>query len=96
VVAGRDLAVATSGVAERGLHVIDPLTGRAADALASVTLVGPELTFTDAYATAALAMGLDAPSWLKGLTEHEAYVIDAGGHVWWTNGFPRFAPHLAS
>lgn len=96
VVAGRDLAVATSGVAERGQHVIDPLTGRGADSLASVTLVGPELTLTDAYATAALAMGLDAPSWLNGLSEHEAYVIDAGGHVWWTEGFPGYAPALVS
>jgi thiamine biosynthesis lipoprotein len=96
VVVGRDLAVATSGVAERGLHVIDPHTGRGASNLASVTLVGPELTLTDAYATAALAMGLDAPSWLSGLADHEAYVIDAGGHVWWTDGFARYAPALAT
>jgi thiamine biosynthesis lipoprotein len=96
VVAGRDLAVATSGTAERGHHVIDPLTGRAADSLASVTLVGPELTLTDAYATAALAMGLDAPSWLAGLAGYEAYVIDAGGHVWWTDGFPGYALALVA
>jgi thiamine biosynthesis lipoprotein len=96
VVEGRDLAVATSGTAERGAHVTDPTTGQPANALASVTLVGPELTTTDAYATAALAMGLDAPAWLKTLVEHEAYVIDAGGHVWWTPGFPRYAPALAA
>ncbi|HLY82593.1 MAG TPA: FAD:protein FMN transferase [Acidimicrobiales bacterium] len=96
VVVGRDLAVATSGFTERGLHVIDPHTGRGASNLASVTLVGPELTLTDAYATAALAMGLDAPRWLSGLADHEAYVIDAGGHVWWTDGFARYAPALAT
>jgi len=95
VVVGRDLAVATSGVAERGLHVTDPLRGRPADALASVTVVGPDLTWADAYATTALAMGLDAPSWLADLDYHEAYVIDAGGHVWWTDGFARYAPALA-
>jgi thiamine biosynthesis lipoprotein len=94
VVEGTDLAVATSGTAERGLHVIDPLTGRPAAALASVTVVGPELTVTDAYATAALAMGLDAPRWLMSLPDHDAYVIDAGGHVWWTTGFIRHAPAL--
>ncbi len=94
VVAGRDLAVATSGVAERGLHVVDPATGRAADALASVTVVGPELVLTDAYSTAALAMGLRAPSWLSGLVDHEAYIVDARGHVWWTDGFARYAPAL--
>jgi thiamine biosynthesis lipoprotein len=96
VVEGRDLAVATSGTAERGLHVIDPTTGQPANALASVTLVGLELTTTDAYATAALAMGLAAPAWLETLVEHEAYVIDAGGHVWWTPGFPHYAPALGA
>ena len=90
------MAVATSGIAERGLHVVNPRTSRPADALASVTVVGPDLTFADAYATAALAMGLDAPEWLSTLPEHEAYVIDAGGHVWWTGGFPRWAPDLVS
>jgi FAD:protein FMN transferase len=96
VVVGRELAVATSGTAERGLHVIDPLARRPAGALASVTLAGPELMLTDAYATAAVAMGLDAPPWLESLPDHEAYVIDAGGHVWWTAGFVGHAPALAT
>lgn len=96
VVVGRDMAVATSGIGERGLHVTDPHTGRPAGALASVTLVGPELTLTDAYATAALAMGLDAPAWLSRLPDHEAYVVDAGGHAWWTGGFGSYAPALAA
>ena len=96
VVVGKELAVATSGTAERGLHVIDPLSRRPAATLASVTLVGPDLTLTDAYATAAVAMGLDAPLWLERLPEHDAYVIDAGGHVWWTTGFARHAPALAT
>jgi FAD:protein FMN transferase len=94
VVVGRDLAVATSGIAERGLHVVDPITGRAAAALASVTVIGADLTFADAYATAATAMGLAAPAWLSGLADYEAYVIDAGGHAWWTDGFARCAPSL--
>jgi thiamine biosynthesis lipoprotein len=65
--------------------------------LASVTLVGPELTVTDAYATAALAMGLDAPAWLSRLPDHAGYVIDAGGHVWWTDEIsPRYAPALTA
>ena len=94
VVEGRDIAVATSGTAERGLHVLDPTTGLPAAALASVTIVGPELALTDAYATAALAMGFAAPAWLETLVEHEAYVIDSGGHVWWTPGFARYAAAL--
>jgi FAD:protein FMN transferase len=96
IVAGKDLAVATSGTAERGQHVIDPHDRLPVAALASVTVVGPELTLTDAYATAAVAMGLDAPEWLDSLDDHDAYVIDAGGHVWWTAGFARHAPALAA
>jgi thiamine biosynthesis lipoprotein len=94
IVEGRDLAVATSGIAERGLHVRDPHTGRAAIDLASVTVVGADLTIADSFATAALAMGRHAPDWLEALDDHEAYVIDAGGHVWWTRGFPGYAPAL--
>jgi len=79
-------AVATSGTAERGAHVVNPLTGAAALDLASVTVVGPSLTLTDVYATTALAMGLDAPAWLLGLDGYEAVVVDAGGYIWSTPG----------
>lgn len=41
--AGRDFAVATSGTAERGQHIINARTGRAAHGLASVTVAGPSL-----------------------------------------------------
>jgi thiamine biosynthesis lipoprotein len=81
-------AVATSGTAERGAHVIDPHTGRAALEVASVTLVGPELVATDVYATAALAMGWAAQPWLLGLPEHEAFVVGADATTWHTPGFP--------
>jgi thiamine biosynthesis lipoprotein len=90
VVAMTDGAVATSGIAERGLHVFDPHTGRPATALASVTVVGPRLADADAYATAALAMGLDGPRWLEGLPGHEAYLVDASGHFWATSGFGHY------
>lgn len=63
VVSGTDLAVATSGTAERGEHVFDPFTGRPATALASVTVVGPDLTRADGYATAAVAMQQRVRDW---------------------------------
>ena len=94
VVAGNDLAVATSGTAERGLHVVDPHTGLPVTDLASVTVVGPELAFADAYATAALAMGLRAPAWLATLPGREAYVIDSAGHGWASAGWGRLAISL--
>ncbi len=57
-------AVATSGSAHRGGHVVDARTGRPTDALASVTVVGSDLTSVDIDATTALALGADGPAWL--------------------------------
>lgn len=84
-----DGAVATSGVAERGAHVIDPFTGQPAIALASVTLVGRDLIRTDAYATAALAMGDRAHRWLEACAEYEAFAVAADGFGWCTSGYSR-------
>lgn len=86
VVAGSDVAVATSGSAERGAHVIDPHTRRAPTTLASVTLAGRHLTDVDAYATAAFAMDADARPWLESLAErgYRAFVVQADGEMWST------------
>lgn len=86
-VSGTDFALATSGVAERGCHVVDPYTGRPADALASVTLVGADLTWVDAYATAALAMGQRCRDWVERLDGYEALVIDPDGRRWRSSGW---------
>lgn len=89
VAIGRDFAVATSGIAERGQHVLDPHTGRPTDQLASVTITGRRLTTTDAYATAALAMGESALGWLQSLPEYEGFLVTATGAVQCTAGFDR-------
>ncbi|SNT39955.1 thiamine biosynthesis lipoprotein [Streptosporangium subroseum] len=87
VVAGCDLAVATSGTAERGPHILDPHTGRPATELASITLVGESLTMIDAYATAAFAMGGAARMWVERLEGVEAFAVTASGGTWCTSGF---------
>ena len=81
VVTGRDLAVATSGTAERGLHIVDPFTGKPADALASVTVVGPSLALADAYATAAFVLGGQALSWIDGVPGYEGMLVAADGSI---------------
>jgi thiamine biosynthesis lipoprotein len=58
-VALRDGAVATSGLYERGLHVVDPRQRRPATDLAAATVIGPDLAMADAYATTAVAMGAE-------------------------------------
>ena len=60
-----DRAVATSGyVRARRAHRRPAAGGRRRPGLRIVTLVGPGLAFTDAYATAVFAMGLDGLGWL--------------------------------
>ncbi len=79
-------AVATSGVRERGLHIVDPFTGRAADHWASLTVIGPDLTRADAYATAAVAMGTDALDWLGSMPGWQGVAADQTGRVHLSGG----------
>ncbi|WP_269855157.1 FAD:protein FMN transferase [Streptomyces sp. RPT161] len=84
-----ELAVATSGTAERGVHVLDPHTGRPPEGEAvSVTVVTRSLTDADAWATAAFAMGSRARRWLEDLPHAEAFAVTADGRGWRTPGFP--------
>ncbi|MEO6510219.1 MAG: FAD:protein FMN transferase [Nocardioides sp.] len=79
VVALRDGAVATSGLAHRGAHVVDARTGRAPRRLSSVTVVAASLTDADVDATTALALDADAPRWLAARPGRTAYLQ-------WTDG----------
>jgi thiamine biosynthesis lipoprotein len=58
-------AIATSGTAERGKHIWDPRTGTAADSFLSVTVVGPQLMWADAYATTVFVMGEEGLDWIR-------------------------------
>lgn len=53
----RSGAVATSGSAHRGAHILDPTTGSPATGLRQVTVVGADLTEADVWATALIARG---------------------------------------
>ena len=95
VVEGRDLALATSGIAERGEHILDPHTGRPPCGLAAVTLVGEELTRVDALATAAFAMGDAAQEWIAQADGIEGLVVTSSGAVWTTSGFPQASENVS-
>jgi FAD:protein FMN transferase len=68
-------AVATSGHAHRGQHVVDARTGAAPAAVASVTVLADDLTWADLDATAAYALGPGALTWLRGRTGRRGLVI---------------------
>ncbi|MGW1023440.1 FAD:protein FMN transferase [Streptomyces sp. NPDC002577] len=86
------VAVASSGTAERGRHIVDPHTGLPAGTdLAAVTVVGPSLTWADAWATAAFAMGSErALPWLESLDGMEALLLLADGAVRYTDGLGKY------
>ncbi len=79
VVPLRHGAVATSGTARRGAHLVDARTGLAPVGLSSVTVVGPSLTWADIDATAAYAQGSRAAAWLRTRPVHSAVVVTSDG-----------------
>jgi thiamine biosynthesis lipoprotein len=81
-------AVATSATYERGAHIVDPATGEPTAAVASVTIVGRDLTFVDAYATAVFVMGVDGLAWLhERHPDHEGFIVTHDGRTVATPGF---------
>jgi thiamine biosynthesis lipoprotein len=91
VVHGRGpLAIATSATYARGTHIFDPGTGQPTTALASATVVGPDLTIADAYATAVFVMGVDGLSWIEDRPDYAAYVISHDGIARWSTSFVRW------
>jgi FAD:protein FMN transferase len=81
VVPVRTGAVATSGTAHRGAHLVDARTGRAPTGVASVTVIGPSLTWADIDATAAYAQGDQATTWLRTRPVHSALVVSPDGRT---------------
>jgi len=74
-----DGAVATSGTAHRGGHIIDARTGRAPVGVASVTVVARSLTWADIDATVAYAHGPGAATWLGQRVGRTGLVVWADG-----------------
>ncbi len=72
-------AIATSGTARRGAHLVDARTGRAPEGIASVTVIGPSLTWADIDATAAYAQGVQASTWLRARPIHSALIVTSTG-----------------
>jgi FAD:protein FMN transferase len=87
-----DGAIATSGLYERGEHLLDPHTGAAATGPQSATVVGPELWLADALATALFVEGLPGLNRIAAIEGHSAMLIDADGNLRPSPGFPLVDP----
>ncbi len=71
-------AIATSGTAERGKHL---WTASKQEPLASITVIGPRLTWADAFATTAFVMGLDGLAWVEQFDDYQAWAITGSGEL---------------
>jgi thiamine biosynthesis lipoprotein len=83
----RNGAVATSGSAERGSHIIDPRTGSPARGVVSASVVDDSLAHADLWATAAVVAGFDDRSWVaRSGTRTGIVVADDGRVTRWLDG----------
>jgi thiamine biosynthesis lipoprotein len=72
-------AVATSGTAHRGQHLVDARTGRPPEGIASVTVLAESLTWADVDATTAYVLGQGATAWLATRPGRTGFVVWADG-----------------
>jgi thiamine biosynthesis lipoprotein len=89
-----DRGVATSGTYIRGQHNYNPKTpGKLITDVVSLTVIGPDITNADCYATAAFAMGRDGIAFIESLAGYEGYMIDKDRRATFTSGFARYVLH---
>jgi FAD:protein FMN transferase len=81
-------ALATSGLYERGPHVLDPHSASPATGASSATVTGPYLDLADALATGLLAAGKAGLAWIEEADGYEALLIDHDGSLRLSSGFP--------
>ena len=74
-----DGAVASSGAAHRGAHLLDARTATPPQAVAQVTVLARSLTDADVDATAAYALGAQAAQWLGRRVGRSGLVVWADG-----------------
>lgn len=74
-------AVATSGTAERGRHIIDPRTGSPASGVLSATVVADGLTTADLWATVAVVAGMSDRTWLPRAGTRSGLIVADDGRV---------------
>lgn len=79
-------AVATSGSYERGAHVWDGRSGQRIVTAGSFTVIGPFMTYADAYATIGYIMGSNGLSWVARHPGYEALRVAPDGSLSATEG----------
>jgi thiamine biosynthesis lipoprotein len=79
VVRLRSGAIATSGGAHRGAHIVDPRDGRTPTEVASASVVAESLTWADIDATTAVVQGRESVLWLQDRSIRGGLLVWADG-----------------
>ena len=82
--------IATSATYYRGDHILDPISGLDANAVASVTVISASVADADRYATAAYAMGENGIGFVEQMPGLEGLVINWDRTAVCTSGFPAY------
>lgn len=90
VITVTDKGVATSGNYLQGKHIYNPKSGKMADEIASITIVGPSAYEADRFATAVFAMGVKGIQFIETLKDFEGYMITKDKRAFMTSGFEKF------
>jgi thiamine biosynthesis lipoprotein len=81
-------AIATSGIYERGMHLIDPRTRLPAAQVVSASVTGPDLGLADALATALMVAGEGGLELVENLEGYEGMTIGFDGAINSSRQFP--------
>ncbi|HEY4332818.1 MAG TPA: FAD:protein FMN transferase, partial [Ilumatobacteraceae bacterium] len=82
-------AIATSGSSERGRHIRTIIGDD--QQFASVSVLGPSLTWADAFATTVFAMGPRGLDWVRRFPSYTAIAINTDATIVATDGIARAA-----
>jgi thiamine biosynthesis lipoprotein len=85
-----DVGIATSGTYIRGEHIYDPKTKMPVSEIVSLTVVGPDVSEADRFATGAYAMGENGIAFIEKYPGLEGYMIDKNGMATMTSGFMKY------
>lgn len=81
-------AIATSGIYERGQHIINPHTSQASRSIMSASVCGASIVEADILATTCVAMGTKrALEFINCQAGYEALIVTANGNCYATPGF---------
>lgn len=67
--------------------IINPMTGSPTEGILSVTVIGPDATFTDGLSITSFVLGVERGlEFIRILPEYKAIIVDATGRLFYSGG----------